>query len=135
MSVQPTVLRMEHVTKIYEGEPPFQALTDITLDIRAGEVISIIGPSGSGKSTLLHLLGCLDTPTRGDIFVGERAISHMSEDELALVRRETIGFVFQAFNLAPTLSVFKNIELPLMIRGIDPAERAKIVERSLQAVG
>lgn len=132
---QPAVLRMAGVNKIYDGDPPFQALTDINLEIRSGEVISIIGPSGSGKSTLLHLLGCLDQPTSGDIFVGERAISKMNEDELALVRRDTIGFVFQAFNLAPTLSVFKNIELPLMIAGVQPAERKIIVERNLQAVG
>jgi putative ABC transport system ATP-binding protein len=135
MKAQPAVLRMHHVTKIYEGEPPFQALTDISLEIRSGEVISIIGPSGSGKSTLLHLLGCLDQPTHGDIFVGEKAISKMNEDELAMVRRDTIGFVFQAFNLAPTLSVFKNIELPLMIAGIPPEQRKPIVERNLQAVG
>ncbi len=135
MNAQPVVLSMEDVSKVYAGDPPFQALSGINLEIRSGEVISIIGPSGSGKSTLLHLLGCLDQPTRGDIFVGGKAISKMGEDELALIRQDTIGFVFQAFNLAPTLSVYKNIELPLMIAGIKPAARAKIVEQNLAAVG
>ena len=129
------VLRMEKVNKIYAGDPPFQALFDIDLEIHEGEIISIIGPSGSGKSTLLHLLGCLDKPTSGEIYVGGKPVSKMNDDQLAFTRRETIGFVFQAFNLAPTLNVFKNVELPLVIKGIPPAERKPVVDHLLEVVG
>ena len=130
-----TVLRMEKVNKIYDGDPPFQALFDIDLEIHEGEIISIIGPSGSGKSTLLHLLGCLDKPTSGEIYVGGNPVSKMNDDQLAFTRRETIGFVFQAFNLAPTLNVFKNVELPLVIKGVPPAERKPVVDHLLSVVG
>ncbi|MFA5930045.1 MAG: ABC transporter ATP-binding protein [Candidatus Micrarchaeia archaeon] len=130
-----SVLRLDNVSKLYDGATPFLALDGISLDIARGELVSIIGPSGSGKSTLLHLLGCLDKPTRGEIFLDGRPISGMGNDEIADARRDTIGFVFQAFNLAPTLTVFKNVELPLMIKGMHKAERAKIVERNLKAVG
>jgi len=129
------VLRLENVYKLYDGATPFLALDGISLKIAAGELVSIIGASGSGKSTLLHLLGCLDKPTRGEIFLDGKPISTMNNDEIADARRDTIGFVFQAFNLASTLTVFKNVELPLMIRGLTKAERAKIVERNLAAVG
>ncbi len=129
------VLRMEHVTKVYDSDPPFQALTDINLEVRAGEVISIIGPSGSGKSTMMHLLGCLDKATSGEIFLGSKPVSKMNESQLADARRDTIGFVFQAFNLAPTLNVFENVELPLMISGMPSVERKKIVTHLLKVVG
>jgi len=129
------VLKLDNVYKLYDGATPFLALDGISLEINRGELVSIIGPSGSGKSTLLHLLGCLDKPTRGEIYIDGRPISRMSSDEIADARRDNIGFVFQAFNLASTLTVFKNVELPLMIRGLPKAERAKIVERNLAAVG
>ena len=129
------VLKMEKVSKVYDSDPPFKALDDINFEIHQGEIISIIGPSGSGKSTLLHLLGCLDKPTTGELFIDGKAVSGMSDDQLAKLRRETIGFVFQAFNLAPTLSVYGNVELPLMIRGVPPAERRIIVEKHLAVVG
>ena len=129
------VLRLENISKLYEGVTPFLALDSVSLEIGGGELLSIIGPSGSGKSTLLHMLGCLDRPTGGEIFIDGKAISKMGNDEVADVRRDTIGFVFQAFNLAPTLTVFKNVELPLMIRGVPKAEREKIVDRNLAAVG
>lgn len=129
------VLTLEGVSKLYDGATPFLALDDVSLKIHGGELLAIIGPSGSGKSTLLHLLGCLDRPTSGEIFVDGKAISKMSDDEVADVRRDTIGFVFQAFNLASTLTVFKNVELPLMIRGVPKAERTGIVERNLETVG
>ncbi|MFA6214675.1 MAG: ABC transporter ATP-binding protein [Candidatus Micrarchaeia archaeon] len=129
------VLRLENVSKLYEGEMPFLALDRVSLDIREGELIAIIGPSGSGKSTLLHMLGCLDTPTGGEIEIGGQRLSKMNDDEIAHIRRDTIGFVFQSFNLAPTLSVFKNVELPLMLRGMPKLERAKIVNENLAAVG
>jgi len=129
------VLRLENISKLYDGETPFLALDRVNLDIGSGELMCIIGPSGSGKSTLLHMLGCLDRPTGGEIYIDGKAMSMMGNDEIADVRRDTIGFVFQAFNLAPTLSVFKNVELPLMIRGVTKAEREKIVDGNLAAVG
>jgi len=135
MAKSEPVLRLENVSKLYSGEIPFLALDSASLEIGKGELIAIIGPSGSGKSTLLHLLGCLDKPTSGEIYIDGKAISEMRDDELADARRDTVGFVFQAFNLAPTLSVFKNVELPLMIRGLPKEEREKIVERNLAFVG
>ena len=128
------VLRLENVSKLYGGATPFLALDKISLDIFRGELIAIIGPSGSGKSTLLHMLGCLDRPTGGEIYIDSQPISKMNDDSVADIRRDTIGFVFQAFNLAPTLSVFKNVELPLMIRGVPKIERQEITRRNLAAV-
>lgn len=130
-----SVLRLEGVSKLYDGETPFLALDKISLDIREGELIAIIGPSGSGKSTLLHMLGCLDTPTGGEIEINNQPLSRLNDDEIAHIRRDTIGFVFQSFNLAPTLSVYKNVELPLLLRGMPKGERAKIVLENLKAVG
>jgi len=130
-----SVLELDNVSKLYDGATPFLALDRINLNIGKGELVSIMGPSGSGKSTLLHLLGCLDRPTSGEIYLDGRAISRMSDDEVADIRRDTIGFVFQAFNLAPTLSVFKNVELPLMIRGMPKIERQERTMRNLEMVG
>ena len=129
------VLRLENVSKLYDGETPFLALDRINIDIAAGELIAIIGPSGSGKSTLLHMLGCLDRPTGGEIYVSGVPLSKMNDEEVAVIRRDTLGFVFQAFNLAPTMTVFKNVELPLMISGADKVERMKKVEEHLKEVG
>ena len=129
------VMKLVEVSKLYDGTTPFLALDKISLDIGRGELVSIMGRSGSGKSTLLHLLGCLDRPTAGEIYLDGRAISEMSDDEVADIRRDTIGFVFQAFNLAPTLSVFKNVELPLMIRGMPKTERQERTMRNLETVG
>lgn len=130
-----SVLKLVDVTKIYEGATPFLALDKINVDIRRGELVSIVGPSGSGKSTLLHLLGCLDRPTSGEIFIDGKPLSKMNDDSVADIRRDTIGFVFQAFNLAPTLTVFKNAELPLMIRNTPKAEREARTRKNLEAVG
>lgn len=130
-----TVLKLENVSKLYDGATPFLALDRVSLEIGRSELVSIMGPSGSGKSTLLHLLGCLDRQTGGEIYLDGKAISKMSDDEVADVRRDTIGFVFQAFNLAPTLSVFKNVELPLMIRGMAKKEREERTGKNLALVG
>ncbi|VVC02437.1 putative ABC transporter ATP-binding protein [Candidatus Burarchaeum australiense] len=128
------IMQLISVSKEYGGETPFLALDKVSLAIGEGELISIIGPSGSGKSTMLHLLGCLDKPTGGEIYLAGKAVSKMNERQLAGARREMIGFVFQAFNLVPTLTVWKNVELPLMIKGIEPRLRREIVERNLAAV-
>lgn len=130
-----TALRLVNVSKEYDGTTPFRALCDLSLDIKEGEFIAVVGPSGSGKSTLLHILGCLDKPTSGEMCLDGVKVSALSDDALSDIRRDKIGFVFQAFNLAPTLSVFKNVELPLMIRQADAEERRKRVEELLRLVG
>jgi len=129
-----TVLKLVDVSKEYDGTTPFRALCDLNLEIEEGEFVSIVGPSGSGKSTLLHILGCLDKPTSGEMYLDGVKVSTLGEDALADIRRDKIGFVFQAFNLAATLNVFQNVELPLMIRGRDVGERKKSVDRLLSIV-
>jgi putative ABC transport system ATP-binding protein len=128
------MLRLVDVSKEYDGSTPFLALCNLNLEIEEGEFVSIVGPSGSGKSTLLHILGCLDKPTGGEMYLDEVKVSTLGDDALADIRRDKIGFVFQAFNLAATLNVFQNVELPLMIRGRDAGERKKIVDRLLNIV-
>jgi putative ABC transport system ATP-binding protein len=130
-----TVLKLVDVSKEYDGSTPFRALRDVSLEIEEGEFVSIVGPSGSGKSTLLHILGCLDKPSSGEMYLDGVKVSTLNDDALADIRCEKIGFVFQAFNLAPTLNVFKNVELPLIIQGMDEGERKKIVEKHLSLVG
>ncbi|PIT84353.1 hypothetical protein COU37_03730 [Candidatus Micrarchaeota archaeon CG10_big_fil_rev_8_21_14_0_10_45_29] len=128
------VLELKNVFKEYGGEVPYLALKGINLKINEGELVSIIGPSGSGKSTLMHILGCLDKPTSGEVLVEGKHASKMGEDELSQVRLNSLGFVFQAFNLASTLSVFKNVELPLLINETGEARREVIVNKCLQTV-
>ena len=131
-----SIIRLENVTKEYAMDgSTFKALRGVTLSIGRGEFVSIVGPSGSGKSTLLHMLGCLDVPSSGEVYLDGKAISKMSSDEVAGARNEKIGFVFQAFNLSSTLTVSKNVELPLIIRGMDENERAKIAHERLETVG
>ena len=132
---QQLIMKLTGVSKLYDGETPFLALDKVSLDIHEGELMAIVGPSGSGKSTLLHMLGCLDTPTGGEIEVCGKKISQLNDDAVADIRRDTIGFVFQAFNLAPTLTVFKNVELPLMIGGLPKVEREKLAMKNLADVG
>src|SRR3989442_8637577 len=98
------MIALEHVTKAFEGKRHVTALDDVSLAIARGEMVSIVGPSGSGKSTLLNLIGGLDRPSSGDVRVGGQALGRLSDDDLTRVRRDTIGFVFQFFNLLPTLS-------------------------------
>ncbi len=130
-----TIIEIENATKDYvSGQTTFQALKGINLKINKGEFVSIVGPSGSGKSTLLHLLGCLDNPTTGKIKLDGMEVSKMNEDELASARNKKIGFVFQAFNLAPTLNVYKNVELPLMIAEIDSDKREDMIRKQLKVV-
>src|SRR5206468_10013567 len=102
-----------------------RALDDITLDIEAGEFISIIGPSGSGKSTLMHILGCLDSPSKGTIQLDGVMIQDASSRQLASIRNRKIGFVFQFFNLLPKLNVMQNVELPMIYSGISASERRR----------
>ena len=108
------LLELRNVSKIYHtGGEEIRALDDVSLDLQNGEFISIIGPSGSGKSTLMHILGCLDSPSRGEVRLDGVDISRASAGQLAKVRNRTIGFVFQSFNLLPKLNVLQNVELPM----------------------
>ncbi len=126
----------ENVSKIYRTRYyQVSALKDINLEIRRGEFIAIMGPSGSGKSTMLNLIGCLDRPTEGEIYIKGTPISGLRDDELTDLRRNTIGFVFQQFNLIPTLSALENIELPMIFRGTDSGERRKRARKLLEIVG
>jgi len=111
------VIHLEHVSKHFEGRKRVTALTDISVDIPKGEIVSIIGPSGSGKSTLLNLIGGLDRPTSGHIAVDGERLDGLSDDGLTAVRRDKIGFIFQFFNLLPSLSCIENVALPLHLRG------------------
>jgi len=129
------LVELRNVSKIYKlGEEEIRALDDVSLDIEAGEFISIIGPSGSGKSTLMHILGCLDTPTLGTIKLDGIMIQHASARQLAALRNRKIGFVFQFFNLLPKLNVLQNVELPMIYSGIGGSERRKRAMAALEAV-
>jgi putative ABC transport system ATP-binding protein len=132
-----SVVRVEHVYKDYLlGEQKVPALKDITLAIEPGVFMAIAGPSGSGKTTLLNLIGCIDTPTRGKIYINDQDVSGKTPDELADLRARTIGFIFQTFNLLPVLTAAENVEYPLLQRrDIDKAGRRKRVDHFLNIVG
>ena len=121
------MIEFDRVTKQFDGRRDVTALRDLSLAIAKGEMVSIIGPSGSGKSTLLNLVGGLDRPTAGEVRVAGQALSGLSDDDLTKVRRDSIGFIFQFFNLLPTLSCLENVGLPLHLRGWP---RAKVQERA-----
>src|SRR5882672_10378047 len=130
-----SLVELRNVSKIYRlGEEEIRALDDVTLDIDEGEFISIIGPSGSGKSTLMHILGCLDSPTKGTIQLDGVMIQSASARQLASIRNRKIGFVFQFFNLLPKLNVVQNVELPMIYSGISAKERRQRAMSSLEAV-
>jgi putative ABC transport system ATP-binding protein len=111
------MIKLSGVSKLFDGKRQVRALDNITLDIGRGEMVSIVGPSGSGKSTLLNLIGGLDRQTSGDIAIDGVSLAGISDDELTRIRRDKIGFVFQFFNLLPTLSCLENVSLPLHLRG------------------
>jgi len=130
------MIRLKNVGKTYRtSEMETRALTNVNLDIEGGEFVSIMGPSGSGKSTLLSILGLLDTPSEGMIQFGNTTISKERDSLLTELRRKHIGFVFQAFNLIPHLSIERNVELGLVYRGVGKAERRKRSLDVLKAVG
>ena len=113
-----SILVAEHLKKYYgEGETLVKALDDVSLSVERGEFLSIIGTSGSGKSTLLHMLGGLDNPTEGKVIIDDKDISGLKGDQLCIFRRRKIGFIFQSFNLVPSISVYDNIVLPLQLDG------------------
>jgi putative ABC transport system ATP-binding protein len=130
------MIRLEGISRSYDvGGEAVHALVDVTEEIASGEHLAIMGPSGSGKSTLLHVLGCLDRPDRGRYELDGRDVSGLDEAELSLVRRHTIGFVFQFFHLVPRLTALGNVELPMLFAGIPPAERRERALARLRAVG
>jgi putative ABC transport system ATP-binding protein len=130
------MLAVRDATKSYrQGDAEVKALDGVTLEIGSGQFVAIVGPSGSGKSTLLHLLGGLDTPTSGEILIDGAPISRMSDDEVTIFRRRSIGFVFQFFNLMPTLSAEENVALPLLLDGRRARDVRPKVEAALDAVG
>src|ERR1041385_324830 len=129
------LVELRNVRKVYHlGGEEIRALDGVSLDIEAGEFISIIGPSGSGKSTLMHILGCLDSPTKGTIKLDGLMIERASARELAAIRNRKIGFVFQFFNLLPKLNVLQNVELPMIYSGIAAKERRARAVAALEAV-
>ncbi len=129
------LVELRNVSKIYHlGGEEIRALDDVSLDIDGGEFISIIGPSGSGKSTLMHILGCLDSPTKGTIRLDGTMIENASSRELARIRNRKIGFVFQFFNLLPKLTVLQNVELPMIYSGASSRERRERAMHALKLV-
>ena len=130
------VIRLAHVTKVYDsGDTAVHALRGVSLEIEAGDSIAIIGPSGSGKSTLMHILGCLDSPSEGEYELAGAPVSRLSGRELARVRNQRIGFVFQAYNLLPRASILRNVELPMMYAGAGREERRERALEALKRVG
>jgi len=117
------------------GDTAIHALRGVSFDVRAGELVAIMGPSGSGKSTLMHLIGCLDTPTSGTVCIAGQDVSKLSEKELANVRNQRIGFVFQRFNLIPRISILDNVTTPLLYAGVPPRDRKARAAEALEKVG
>jgi len=130
------MIRCIDVRKLYrQGDNEITALAGVTMEIPRGAFTAVMGPSGSGKSTLLHLIGGLDRPSAGDLLVDERLIGQMSDDEVTLFRRTQVGFVFQFFNLLPTLSAFENLALPLLLDGRSKTEANRRAKTLLAMVG
>jgi putative ABC transport system ATP-binding protein len=132
----PIVVEMRDIYKIYgSGATEVRALDGVSLSIRAGEFVAIMGPSGSGKSTCMNILGCLDVPSSGEYWFRGVEVGGLDRDELALLRRNFMGFVFQSFNLLPRTSALNNVELPLIYVGVRPARRHELAIKALTTVG
>lgn len=130
------MIEMKDISKVYKmGKISLEALKGISLNIEAGEFVSIMGPSGSGKSTLMNIIGCLDTPTSGSYFFEEKNVAGLSFDNLSTIRNQKIGFVFQNFNLLPYATAYENVELPLLFNGKPGKMRRQRVLELLEMVG
>ncbi|MGQ4832379.1 MAG: ABC transporter ATP-binding protein [Candidatus Asgardarchaeia archaeon] len=129
-------VKTENLVKIYRlGQVEIHALRGVNLSCRRGEMVAVVGPSGSGKTTLLNLIGTLDKPTNGKVFIDGLEVTKLPEKELTKLRRTKIGFVFQFFNLIPVLTAFENVELPMLIAGVPKEEREKRAKELLELVG
>ncbi|MFQ5928713.1 MAG: ABC transporter ATP-binding protein [Acidobacteriota bacterium] len=129
------LIRTIDLWKTYEmGSEEIHALHDVSLQIQRNEYVAIMGPSGSGKSTLMNLIGCLDTPTRGQYFLNGKLVSEMPDDELAYIRNQEIGFVFQTFNLLARATALQNVELPLIYSGMPATQRREQARQALERV-
>ncbi|AGK60402.1 ABC-type antimicrobial peptide transport system, ATPase component [Archaeoglobus sulfaticallidus PM70-1] len=130
------VIELIDVYKIYKiGGEEVYALNGVSMEVKRGEFIAIMGPSGSGKSTLLNMIGCLDKPTKGKVIINGVETSGLDDDTLTRLRRDTVGFVFQQYNLIPTLTAIENVELPMIFKGISKREREKKAFELLNLVG
>jgi len=130
------VIVAENINKIYgRKDTKVQALKDVNIKIKKGDYITIIGPSGSGKSTFMNIIGCLDKPTSGNLYIGNKDVSSLNENKLATIRREKIGFIFQKYNLIPTLSALENVSLSMSFAGVSFDKRLKRAENLLEKVG
>ncbi|KRE36580.1 ABC transporter ATP-binding protein [Paenibacillus sp. Soil724D2] len=130
-----TLIHIENASKYYMmGEETIKALDDVSLDIDHGEYVAIMGPSGSGKSTLMNIIGCLDVVDKGIYDLDGQAINVLKDSQLADIRNQKIGFVFQSFNLLPRLNAYENVELPLIYRGMSKKEREPLVLHALESV-
>ncbi len=130
------IIEIRNLTKIYDmGATAVHALSEVDLCVTTGEYVAIMGPSGSGKSTLLNILGCLDVPTSGSYALGNALVSEMDDDDLARIRNQEIGFVFQTFNLLPRANALGNVELPLIYSGLPARQRREQAARALDSVG
>lgn len=130
------LIEFRDVSKIYKmGEDTIRAANHISFSIYKGEFIAIVGQSGSGKSTCMNIIGCLDVPTEGEYFLGGRNVGKMNKNELAEIRNEMLGFIFQQYNLLPKLNLVENVEMPLMYAGVPRAERRERAKESLKKVG
>ncbi len=130
------IIHASHLSKIYTTEAmETVALNDVSFDIQKGEFVAIMGPSGSGKSTLMHLLGCLDTPTTGTYILDGENVEKLTDDEMSDIRNRKIGFIFQAFNLLPRITILQNVMLPMRYAGIPMKEREERAKKYLEMVG
>ncbi len=134
--MQEPIVSMRDIQKIYRmGEEDHQVLKGISFSVEKGEFVAILGPSGSGKSTLMNILGCLDTPTKGEYILHGRRIQELDEEDLAAVRSKEVGFIFQSFQLLPRMNALRNVMLPLIYAGFPPRDREAIALKMLQRVG
>jgi putative ABC transport system ATP-binding protein len=130
------VIQLRNISREFQvGEETVHALRNVNLDIATGDHVALMGPSGSGKSTLLNVIGCLDRPSQGTYILEGKNVTHMEENELSLIRRHRIGFVFQFFHLVPRLDAAGNVELPMIFAGVPREERRKRVKKALESVG